>query len=427
MTAVDLLVGPAAQVVTATGSPGVVAGGMVAAREGRIVAVGPAEEVLRSVEPLPECVRVPAEGRVVTPGLVDPHTHFVFGGWRAEEFELRLGGASYMDILRAGGGILSTVRATRAASEDELYELGRRRLDAFLEVGTTTVEGKSGYGLDLETELKCLRVMRRLDRDHRVDVVPTYLGAHALPPEFAGRPDDYVDFVVGEVLPRVAAEGLAEFVDAFCEEGVFDAERCRRVLEAGLALGLRPKLHADEFAASGGAELAAEVGAVSADHLERSTEAGLAALVRRGVTAVILPATALFLRLPEPPPARAVLGLGGRLALGTDFNPGSSTVVSLPLVMTLACLLTGLTPAEAILATTVGGAQAVGRAHRLGTLEPGKQADLVVWDCPTYQHLAYRFGENLARVVVKRGRVALDRGLGREGPRSWIGEGRGRR
>ncbi len=410
--AVDLLVGPAAQVVTVAGSGpdlGVIPGGLVACSAGCIVAVGSAAEVQAQVEALPGCVRVEAAGKVVTPGLVDCHTHLVFGGWRDEEFELRLQGLGYMDILRRGGGILSTVRATRRASEEELFDLGLRRLEAFLSVGTTTVEAKSGYGLDPETELKCLRVARELAAAHPVDVVSTFLGAHAVPPEFEGRTGAYVDLIVEEMVPRVAAEGLAEFVDVFCEEGVFGVRECARVLEAGARHGLRPKVHADEFAPSGGAELAAEMGAVSADHLEKSTEAGLRAMAAAGVVAVVLPATAFFLRLPEPTSGRAILDLGAEVALATDFNPGSSTAVSLPLVMTIGCLEAGLTPAEALRAVTIGGARALGRAGKLGSLEPGKAADLVVWDCPSYRHLAYRFGENLVEKVIKGGRVVLER------------------
>lgn len=429
---VDLLVGPAAQVVTVAGpggpgslsasrrvSPtdsrtdplappsylGVIENGVVACAGERVVAVGPAGDVLARVEPARGCLRVGAEGKTVSPGLVDCHTHLVFGGWRAEEFEMRLRGASYMEILERGGGILSTVKATRAASGEELLAGGLSRLDAFLAVGTTTLEAKSGYGLDAEAELKCLRVARDLDRAHPVDVVSTFLGAHAIPPEYRGRTDEYVDLVAEDMIPRVAEEGLAEFVDVFCEKGVFEVEQCRRILEAGARYGLRAKLHADEFTSSGGAELAAEMGAVSADHLEKASPAGLRAMADRGVIAVVLPATAFFVPLPEQTSARVLGDLGVEVALATDFNPGSCTAVSLPLVMTIGCLEAGFTPAEVLWSTTLGAARAISRGDTIGSLAEGKLADLVIFDAPSYQHLSYRFGENLVETVIKRGRI----------------------
>jgi imidazolonepropionase len=393
----------------------------VACWDGRIVAVGPRAAVETALEaeglPLSRFARVDAAGGAVTPGLVDPHTHLLFAGTREAELVLRQGGASYLDILAAGGGILSTVAATREASEGALLAHGRRWLDEMLGHGVTTVEAKSGYGLDLETELRLVEVAYRLGREGPIDVVPTWLGAHAVPPEFRQRPDGteaYVRSLIDEQLPGIAAHGRARFADVFCETGVFTADQSRRVLEAARGYGLLPRLHADELAPSGGAELAAELGAASADHLATPSAEGIAALAAAAeagtpVVATLLPVTTWFLMKDHHAPARAFVDAGVPVAIGTDFNPGTSPTPNLALAMSFACLNLGLTPDEALTAVTINAAQAVGMEDEVGSLEPGKAADLVIWRVPTTTQIPYFPGADLVRTVIKRGRVVLDR------------------
>ncbi len=389
----------------------------VALWEGRVAAVGSRAEVERRLGATGHDVQafgtLDAAGGVVTPGLIDPHTHLLFAGSREGEIELRQRGASYLEILAAGGGILSTVAATRAASEDELRTHGRRWLDAMLRHGVTTVEAKSGYGLDLATEMRLLRVADALGREGPVEVLPTFLGLHAVPPEFrelAEGTERYVDEVAERMLPAVAAAGHARFCDVFCERGVFSPEQSRRILLAGAGLGLAPRLHADELAPSGGAELAAEIGALSADHLAAPSAEGIAALARaadgpRPVVAVLLPSTTLFLRSGQRAPARTLIERGIPVALGTDFNPGTSPTANLPLVLSLAVLTLGLSPAEALAAATVNAAHALGLGETHGALEPGRIGDVVVWVVPSHRQIPYWLGADLVRVVVKRGRV----------------------
>ncbi len=393
---------------------------VVACWEGSILAVGPRSVVTQAVEaegyPLSRFGRLDAQGGTVTPGLVDPHTHLLFGGTREGELRLRQRGAGYLDILAAGGGILSTVAATRAASVEQLAAHGRRWLTEMLGHGTTTVEAKSGYGLDLPTELRLLEVAHDLGREGPVDVVPTYLGAHAVPPEYRDRPDGtetYVRAVIEEQLPGVAAQGRARSCDVFCEEGVFTADQSRRILVAGEALGLVPRLHADELAPSGGAELAAELGAASADHLTAPSKAGVDALAAaakagRPVVATLLPATTWFLMSSRYAPARRLIDRGVPVALGTDFNPGTSPTASLPLVMTVACLALRLTPAEALAAVTINAAHALRLGDEIGSLEAGKAADLVVWRVPSVDQIPYWPAADLVRTVVKRGRIVVE-------------------
>ncbi len=345
-----------------------------------------------------------AGGCLVTPGLVDAHTHLVFGGWRQGEIPLKLKGATYLDILRAGGGILDTVRHTRAASEEELYQKSRRFLDEMLSLGVTTCEIKSGYGLDIDTELKQLRVIRRLAEDHPMDVAATYLGAHAIPDEYKGRADDYVDLVCGAVIPRVAQEGLAEFCDVFCEDSVFDVAQSRRVLEAGKKHGLRPKIHADEIEEIGGAELSGEVQAVSAEHLIATGERGMAAMQKGGVIACLLPQTSFYLGKTFAP-ARRMIELGIPVALASDFNPGSCPSFNLQLSVNLGVLRYKMLPEEILTAVTINAACACGRERTVGAIEPGKKADLVLWDAPDWEMVCYRFGSNLAKTVVKGGKI----------------------
>ncbi len=394
---------------------------VVACWEGRIVAVGRRRAVEASLEdegyPLSRFARLDAAGGAVTPGLIDPHTHLLFGGTREGELLLRQQGAAYLDILEAGGGILSTVAATRATDEAQLAAHGRRWLDEMLGHGVTTVEAKSGYGLNLATELRLIEVAYRLGLEGPVEVVPTYLGAHAVPPEFRSRPDGteaYVRSILEEQLPGIAAHGRARFCDVFCEQGVFSADQSRRILEAASALGMQPRLHADELAPSGGAELAAELGAASADHLAAPSEEGIEALASAAATehpvvATLLPATTWFLMSSHYAPARTLIDRGVPVALATDFNPGTSPTASLPLVMTVACLQLGLTPDEALAAVTVNAAHALGLGEEVGSLEPGRQADLVIWAVPTTTQIPYWPGASLVRTVIKRGRVVVDR------------------
>jgi imidazolonepropionase len=394
---------------------------VVACWEGRIVAIGPRADVERTIEgqgyPLGRFARLNADGGTVTPGLIDPHTHLLFAGSREGEMLLRQRGAGYLDILAAGGGILSTVAATRAAGMDRLLAHGRRWLDEMLGHGVTTVEVKSGYGLDLETEVRLLEVAHRLGAEGPTEVIPTYLGAHAVPPEFRSRPDGtdaYVRSIIDEQLPGVAAHGRALFCDVFCEAGVFDADQSRRILDAAASLGMAPRLHADELAPSGGAELAAEIGAFSADHLATPSEAGIAALAKaaaegRPVVATVLPVTTWFLMKDHGAPARTFIDHGIPVAIGTDFNPGTSPTANLPLAMTMACVELGMTADEALSAVTINAARALGLEDEVGSLEVGKVADLVVWRVPTSAQIPYWPGADLVRKVIKRGRIVLDR------------------
>jgi imidazolonepropionase len=404
------------------GGPGSPSAPVIAIWEGRILAVGGQADLEKLLEadgyPLGRFARLDARGGAVTPGLVDPHTHLLFAGSREDELELRQRGAGYMEILAAGGGILSTVAATRAASPEALAAHGRRWLDEMLGHGTTTIEAKSGYGLDLATELRLLEVAHELGKAGPIEIVPTFLGGHAVPPEFRSRPEGteaYVRSVIEEQLPGVAAQGRARFCDVFCEEGAFTADQSRRILLAASGLGLLPRLHADELVPSGGAELAAEIGAVSADHLAAPSEAGLAALAEaaadgRAVVATLLPATTWFLMKEHHAPARRFIEHGIPVAIGTDFNPGTSPTASMPLAMTVACLSLGLTPDEALVAATINAAYAVGLGDEIGSLEDGKAADLVIWNVPTSRQIPYWPAADLVQTVVKRGRVVLDRG-----------------
>lgn len=403
------------------GGPGAAGAPVVACWDGRIVGVGPRDRVEQGLElsgyPLARFVRVDADGGVVTPGLVDPHTHLLFAGTRERELVLRQQGAGYMEILQAGGGILATVAATREASAEDLAAHGRRWLDEMLRHGVTTIEAKSGYGLDLSTELRLLAVAHELGSEGPVDVVPTFLGAHAVPPEFRARPDGteaYVRHLLEDQLPGVAAQGRARFADVFCERGVFSPEQSRRVLLEAARLGLGSRLHADELAPSGGAELAAEIGALSADHLAVPSAAGIDALAAASaaghpVVAVVLPATTWFLMHEDRAPARTFIERGIPVALATDFNPGTSPTPSLPMVMTVACLELKMTPSEALAATTINAAAALGLADEVGSIETGRHADIAIWAVPTHRQIPYWPAADLVRTVIKHGRVVLER------------------
>ena len=339
------------------------------------------------------------QGKLVTAGLVDCHTHLVFGGWREHELAMKLAGRTYLEILAAGGGILSTVRETRAASEDALFEKTRGLFLEMLVYGTTAVEIKSGYGLDLETEKKQLRVVRRLKEEFG-DVAATFLGAHAFPEGMDH--EAYVNWLCETAIPAIAEDGLADFCDAFCDEGVFTAEQSVRILNAGKRFGMVPKLHADEIREIGGTQAAARVSAVSCDHLSETGEEGIQALRDGGVIAVMLPATSFYLKKPYGN-FRGMIDAGVPVAVATDMNPGSSPNLSMPFAMTAGCLYGRLTPSEMLTAATLNGAAAIGMADRIGTLEPGKQADLVVWDTENLDRLIYRYGTNRAVAVFKRG------------------------
>ena len=347
---------------------------------------------------------IDAQGALVTPGLIDCHTHMVFGGYRQGEIPLKLRGASYLDILRAGGGILDTVGKTRAASEDELYEKTRAFLDEMLTYGVTTAESKSGYGLDLENELKQLRVNKRLNETHKIDLVSTFLGAHAIPEEYKGRADEYIDLLCDVVLPAVKEQDLADFVDVFCEDSVFDVAQSEKMLRAGQALGLRARIHADEIEEIGGAVLSGEVGAISAEHLIATGEKGMASMAKGGVIADLLPCTSLYLNKTFAP-ARRMIELGIPVAIASDFNPGSCPSLNLQLAMTMGYVKYRMTPEEILTAVTINAACSCGLEEKVGTLEVGKQADLVIWNAPDMEMLVYRMGSNLAKTVIKRGEV----------------------
>jgi imidazolonepropionase len=375
--------------------------GAVASSGGRIVYVGAQVDLDAAVRLEPGAVRLDARGCAVVPGFVDPHTHAVFAGNRRDELRRRLAGASYEEIAAAGGGIVSTVALTRAAGEEELAASTRLRLDEMLACGTTTCEVKSGYGLTTESEIKQLRVVRTLDAQHPLDLVATFLGAHEIPPEYRARREAYVALIIDEMLPRVAAEGLAEWCDVFCERGVFTADESAAILRAGIRLGLKPRIHADELGATGGSQVAAAVGARSADHLVFVDDGGVAALAQAGVCAVLLPIAALYLKLGRFAPARTLIDRGVPVALATDVNPGGGLSPSMPFAMTLACLTMGMTLEEALVAATLNAAWSLDRAETAGSLEPGKLMDAVVVNGSLVELL--RVGTPAIRSVVKRG------------------------
>ncbi|MGE8005387.1 imidazolonepropionase [Lysinibacillus sp. NPDC093216] len=389
----------------------VVENGSVLMEGNSIIAVG---SIAQLEADFPDLVKVAevidASGKIVMPGLVDCHTHLVHGGTREQEFNMRLNGATYMEIMNAGGGIHATTNRTRETSFGDLYGKTMNHLDVFLKHGVTTVEAKSGYGLDWETEKKQLEVAKELQATHDIDVVSTFMGAHAVPRDFKGREDEFVDVVIHDMLPKVAELNLAEFNDVFCEKGVFTPEQSRRILEAGKALGLTPKIHADEIEPYKGAELAAEVGAISAEHLLVASDEGIQKMAEAGTIAVLLPGTAFFLRAPFAR-GRLMIDEGVPVAISTDFNPGSSPTLSLPFIMNLACMHMGMTLEEVLTATTINAAYALNRGHQIGSLEAGKQADVIVLDVANYKQLQYFYGMNHTNTVIKNGRVVVQDGI----------------
>lgn len=377
----------------------------LATREGKVVGLGPMCDAAAFMGP--DTIVHDVQGMTVLPGFVDPHTHLVFAGWREKELAMKLAGKPYLEILAEGYGILSTVRATRAATVAELVRQAHQSLDRMLLHGTTTIEAKSGYGLDTGSELKQLQAADSAGSLHPIDVVSTFMGAHAIPPEYNGQVDLYVDLVINEMLPAVAEQGIARFCDVFCEDGVFSVTESRRILQKAREYGLTPKLHADEIVPLGGAELAAELGAVSADHLLHASPEGIEAMARAGVVAVLLPGTFFTLRSNQRPNVTHMLKAGLPIALSTDFNPGTCPTESMQIIMTLAWQSLGLSPAQALAAATINAAHAIGRAADVGSLEIGKQADFVVYDAPNLDFVAYHFGVNLAKDVFKRGRQVV--------------------
>jgi len=420
MIEADLAVVDAAELVTVRGpgprlgaglaDAGILTRGCVAARDGLIVFVGDEREYRRQVRLSRRGVEIDATGQTVLPGFVDPHTHLPFAGSREEEFAARLRGEGYEEILARGGGILSTVAATRAASLERLIELGKPRLDRMLLHGTTTAEAKSGYGLTLDDELKQLRAVQALNALHPVDLVPTFLGAHVVPLDMRSRRADYVREVTERMLPSVASEGLARFCDVFVEEGAFTPAEAETILSRAGALGLASRLHADQRSPSGGSLLAARLRAMSADHLEHVTDEGIRALAAAGTCAVLLPGAAFFLGDHHDAPARRLIDAGVPVALATDFNPGTCPTEAMTAILPIACVRYRLQPAEAIVAATLNAACALGLGARVGSLEIGKVADLQVLDVPGHLHLAYHFGVNHCRTVVKDGRVVVEDG-----------------
>jgi imidazolonepropionase len=381
----------------------------VLVRDGRIVAVGPRRRVERLAEAR-RAKKLDLGARVVLPGFVDSHTHLVFPASRADDYEMRVAGKTYEQIARAGGGILSTVRKLRAAKPEALKQTALAALRAFAAHGTTTIEAKSGYGLDAASELKTLRLLHELHQEQPLDILSTFLGAHVVPPEYSGRPDDYVELLVRKLIPAVALAGLAEFCDVFCDRGAFSVAQARRILTAGRACGLVPRLHAEQLTRTGAARLAVELNAASADHLEKINRSDIRALAASSVVATLLPGCCFHLGLGRYAPARELIAAGAVVALATDFNPGTSPTLNMQMVLSLACTQMRMTPAEALAAATINPAYSLRRHDRIGSIEVGKYADLAVFDLADYREIPYYFGVNHCWMTLKRGEIISSRG-----------------
>ena len=421
----NLIIKNAAELVTCSGFAAkkgpemadlkIIKNGAVLITNGIIEAVGQSMDIEKQLKKgdvdQSEFDTIDARGKAVLPGFVDSHTHLVFGGYRAEEFSRRLRGDNYMQIMQRGGGIVNTVEATRQASAEELLRAGIKRLNSMLSFGVTTVEGKSGYGLNCETEIKQLDVMARLDQIHYLDVVPTFLGAHAVPSDYKGKQDAFIDFLISDVLPRVTEQQLAEFCDVFCEKDVFSIDQSRRLLTRATDLGLKLKLHADEIVQLGGAELAAELGAVSADHLLHVSDRGINDMAAAGVVATLLPTTAFSLKEPYAD-ARKMIDTSCAVALATDFNPGSSFTESIPLVFALATLYMNMSTEEAVSALTINGAAALDRADQIGSIDTGKKGDVIVLEFPSYTYIPYHLAVSTVEKVIKQGNLVYDKEKG---------------
>ncbi len=384
----------------------IIENGAIAVTDDKISFVGTTKELLSSIDIGKNTEIINAKGNVVLPGFVDPHTHLIFDGSRENDFIMKLEGMSYLEILNQGGGILNTVSHTRAASIDKLVQNGITIVDNLLIHGVTTVEAKSGYGLNTETELKMLEAIERIDKIHPIDIVATFLGAHAVPPEYKGNTEGYVELILEDMLPKVAKQGIAKFCDVFCEEGVFSIEQSKRILTKAREYGLIPKIHADEIVSLGGAGLAAELHAISADHLLRSTEEDLIKMRDAGVIAVLLPGTPFTLMESEYANARRMIELGLPIAIASDLNPNCFTE-SIHFIIDLACYNMKMTPAEVISATTINAAHAIGLNKSIGSLEVGKQADVQILNIPNYKYLSYKVGTNLTRLVIKKGKIVV--------------------
>jgi len=417
MIEVDLIIKNAEELLTLSPSfeeesgLGIIRNGTMAVKSGKIFWIGKMDELPGEFVLNPRGQEIDATGKVTMPGLIDSHTHLIFAGSREREFEQRIQGLSYLEIAEKGGGILSTVEATRKASFDELFSLGKKRLDRILSKGVTTIEAKSGYGLSLQDELKILGVMRALQDDHPVDIIPTFLGAHTVPKEFRSNRSRYIGLLTEEMIPRIADERLAEFCDVFCEEKAFSLEESRKILETGKRHGLKPKIHADQLTPGGGAELAAELGAFSADHLEYVSQMGIERMAEKRVTAVLLPGASFFLSMKRFPPVREMIEKGVAVSLATDLNPGSSMTESLPLMMTMGCTMFKMIPREVIQATTIHAARSMGLENEIGSLEVGRRADILILDIPNYKYLPYHFGVDHVERVIKKGRVVYERSI----------------
>ncbi|HOP85476.1 MAG TPA: imidazolonepropionase [Syntrophorhabdaceae bacterium] len=418
----NLIIKDAAELVTVSGyaakkgkemsSLNVIHNGSLVIENGIITRIGKTDDVLDGLE-TSRFVVIDAKGKSVLPGFIDPHTHFIFAGYRAYEFSWRLSGISYMEIMKRGGGIKNSVSETRKATLDELINLGKHRLDSMLSMGVTTIEGKSGYGLDYDTEIRQLKAMSILNNTHPVDIVSTFMGAHAIPEEFKDNPDGFIDYLIAHVLPDVVKSGLAEFCDVFCEEGVFTVKQSRRLLESAQALGLKAKVHADELTSSGGSRLAVELMAISADHLLYISDDDIDRIARSNVVATLLPLTAFCLKEPYAR-ARYMIDKGCAIALATDFNPGSCFSESIPLVFALATIYMGMTPEETVCAMTLNAASAIDRAKTLGSLDIGKIGDAVILEFPSYIYIPYHTGVNSVEKVIKKGKIVVDKLLNKE-------------